>query len=360
MRVQHQRNPASSLSMNLAQRISTLIILTILAIRILNAQGGDGQSVPPHHLDAGFRNTDPNFEEAAFTKMAPWVVGKLGSFLSKPTADIPRMYNDGGLLKQNKQYTITWVGHSTCFIQFEGLNILTDPVWSDKVGPVSWVGDARASDPGITLEKLPPIDVVLISHNHYDHLDEQTILTLAKNPNTKFFVPLRVRDWFEDRGISNVEELDWWEGVTYRDLKIICAPAQHFSGRWVSDRNATLWCSWVLLGKGRRLYFGGDSGYFNGFAEIGRKFGPFDLALLPIGAYEPRELMKPIHMNPADAVQAFHDLKGKKMLAIHWGTFKQTDEPLEEPPKKLREEIEKRKLLPENFFLFMIGETREW
>src|SRR5450759_1103492 len=166
MRVQHQRNPASPLSMNLAQRISTLIILTFLAITILNAQRGDGQSVPSHHLDAGFRNTDPNFEEVAFTKMAPWVIGKLGSFLSKPTADIPGMYNDGGLLKQNKQYTITWVGHSTCFIQFEGLNILTDPVWSDKVGPVSWVGDARASDPGIALEKLPPIDVVLISHNH--------------------------------------------------------------------------------------------------------------------------------------------------------------------------------------------------
>ncbi len=257
-------------------------------------------------------------------------------------------------------YTITWVGHSTCLVQCEGVNILTDPVWSDKIGPVSWAGEARASDPGIAMDKLPPIDIVLISHNHYDHLDEQTILTLAKNPNTRFLVPLRIRDWFEDRGISNVEELDWWEGVTFKGLKIICTPAQHFSGRWISDGNTTLWCSWVLLGKGRRLYFGGDSGYFGGFAEIGKRFGPFDMVLLPIGAYEPRDLMKPVHMNPADAVKAFVDLRGKKMLAIHWGTFKQTDEPLEEPPQKLRNEIDNQHLPPEHFLIFMIGETREW
>ncbi|MGA7161013.1 MAG: MBL fold metallo-hydrolase [Bacteroidota bacterium] len=346
--------------MNYLQKLFTLAILPTIAVSILYSQDNNAEPVPPHHVEGGFRNTDPDFEEPAFTKMAPWVIGKLVSFSSKPVADIPRIYNDGSALKQGKPYTITWVGHSTCLIQIEGINILTDPVWSDKIGPVTWLGEARVSDPGIALDKLPPIDIVLISHNHYDHLDERTILTLAKNPNTRFFVPLRVRNWFEDRGISNVEELDWWEGVTYKGLKIICTPAQHFSGRWVSDRNATLWCSWVVLGKARRLYFGGDSGYFRGFAEIGKKFGPFDLTLIPIGAYAPRELMKPVHMNPADAVQAFVDLRGKKMLAIHWGTFKQTDEPLEEPPKILREEIKKRHLQDENFLVFMIGETREW
>lgn len=342
------------------QTTVALISIVILTNSSLWGQGGETQPVPPHHVDGGFRNTDPNFHEAGFTKMAPWVLGKLGTFLSKPVADIPHIYNDGSLLKENRPYTITWIGHSTCFIQFEGVNILTDPVWSTRVGPVSWAGDPRACDPGVALEKLPAVDLVLISHNHFDHLDEQTILTLARNPATKFVVPLRLRDWFEDRGISNVEELDWWEGVTYKGLKIVCTPAQHFSGRWLSDRNSTLWCSWVLLGKGRRLYFGGDTGYFSGFTDVGKKFGPFDLALFPIGAYEPRELMKPIHMNPEDAIQAFLDLGAKRMLAIHWGTFKQTDEPLEEPPKKLQEEILRRKLVQENFLIFMIGETREW
>ena len=346
--------------MNYLLKVCSLIIITALALSTLYAQDNDGQSIPAHHVDGGFRNTDPDFEGPAFTKMAPWVLGRLINFSSKPVADIPRTYNDGSALQQGKPYTITWVGHSTCLIQYEGVNILTDPVWSDKIGPVSWAGESRASDPGIAIEKLPPIDIVLISHNHYDHLDEKTILTLSKNPNTRFFVPLRVRDWFEDRGISNVEELDWWEGVTYKGLKIICTPAQHFSGRWISDGNTTLWCSWVVFGKGRRLYFGGDSGYFSGFAEIGKRFGPFDLALLPIGAYEPRELLKPVHMNPSDAVQAFLDLRAKTMLAIHWGTFKQSDEPLEEPPKKLRDEIEKRHLQQEKFLMFMIGETREW
>ena len=346
--------------MMFTRRYLPLAMAVVLAAPFVRAQDNDVPLTPPHHIEGGFRNTDPDFEEASFTKTFPWAVGKLGSFLSKPTGDIPHTYNDGSILKQNKPYTITWIGHSTCLIQLEGLNILTDPVWSERIGPVSWAGDVRAIDPGIALDKLPPIDIVLISHNHFDHLDEQTILTLAKNTNTRFFVPLRIRDWFEDRGISNVEELDWWEGVTYKNLKIICAPAQHFSGRWISDRNTTLWCSWVLLGKTRRLYFGGDSGFFRGFAEIGKRFGPFDLALLPIGAYAPRELMKPIHMDPADAVQASLNLNAKKMLAIHWGTFKQSDEPLEEPPKKLREEVEKLHLEQDNFLIFMIGETREW
>jgi len=346
--------------MNSFRKACLIAIASAFVLSTLHTQENAGESVTAHYEDGVFRNTDPNFETPAFTKMAAWSIGRLLSLSSKPVADISRIYNDGSALQQNKPYTITWVGHSTCLIQFEGLNILTDPVWSDKIGPVSWAGEPRVSDPGIAMDKLPRIDIVLISHNHYDHLDEQTILKLAKNPNTRFFVPLRIRDWFEDRGISNVEELDWWEGVTYKGMKIICTPAQHFSGRWITDGNKTLWCSWVMLGKGRRLFFGGDSGYFSGFGEIGKRFGPFDLALLPIGGYQPREILKPLHMNPADAVQAFVDLRAKKTLVIHWGTFKQSDEPLEEPPKKLREEIDNRHLKQENFLVFMIGETSEW
>ena len=315
---------------------------------------------PSHHTDGGFKNPEESGSGPGFFKMAPWLLKKFGDNFTSSEADIPRTYNDGSLLQQNKPYTVTWIGHSTLLIQLEGKTILTDPVWSRRVGPVGWAGTSRATEPGIPLSKLPPIDIVLISHNHYDHLDEATIVQLAKNPHTKFFVPLRVRDWFEDRGISNVQEFDWWEGASFGHLKIFCTPAQHFSGRWLTDHDETLWCSWVVTGSKKRIFFGGDSGYFTGFARIGTAFGPFDLAMIPIGAYAPRELLKTKHMHPSESVQAFLDVRGKKMVAIHWGAFKQTDEPLDEPPRILREEIKKRSLNDDDFWTLMIGETREF
>ena len=321
----------------------------------------DRSGLPSHHGENGFVNTDPGYEDPPFTEMALWGIGRLGDVFSKtPKADIPRVYNDGSVLKENKPYTVTWIGHSTALIQMEGKNILTDPIWSSSAGPFRWGGTPRVSEPGLDFDKLPPIDIVLISHNHYDHLDESTIDDLAdRYPKARYFVPLRVRDWFEDRGIRNVEELDWWEGVTYEGLKIICTPAQHFSGRWINDRNQTLWCSWTVLGK-KKLYFTGDSGYCSHFKHISGKFGSFDLALIPIGAYAPRTLMKPVHMDPEEAVQTFLDLRAKNMLAIHWGTFAMTDEPIDEPPKKLYEAVEAKKLSRDDFWVFKLGETREW
>lgn len=321
----------------------------------------EGGRLPAHHTDYGFINTDPDFKEASFTEMAPWVASHLKDVLLKaPKVDIPREYNDGSRYNDAKPYTVTWVGHSTVLIQMEGKNILTDPVWTDNAGPFKFAGAKRVSDPGIDIEKLPRIDIVLISHNHYDHLDQSAIETLAdRNPNIRFFVPLRVGDWFEDKGIRNVEEFDWWEGISFLGLKIICTPTQHFSGRWVNDRNQSLWCSWTVLGK-KRLYFMGDSGYCSHFKSIGKKFGPFDLTLVPIGAYEPRRLMKPVHMNPEEAVQANLDLEGKKMLAIHWGTFLMTDEPMDEPPKKLFEAVAEKNCKRDDYWVFKLGETREW
>lgn len=337
------------------------MIFTPLVLPAVNLYGQERNGLPAHHGENGFINTDPNFAEAGFNEMAPWVAGKLGDiFSSGPKADIPRVFNDGTLLKEQKPYTITWIGHSTALLQVEGKTILTDPVWSDKVGPFKWTGSPRVSEPGLTIDKLPPIDIVLISHNHYDHLDESSIEEIAdKNPQAKYFVPLRVRDWFEDKGIRNVEEYDWWEGGTFGGLKIICTPAQHFSGRWINDRNQSLWCSWVVLGK-KRFCFAGDSGYCSHYAAIGKKFGPFDLTLVPIGAYDPRKLMKPVHMNPAEAVQTHIDLRGKKMVGIHWGTFVLTDEPMEEPPQKMAEAVDARGLSRDDFWAMKLGETREW
>lgn len=337
------------------------LLITPFMLPSLTALGQEQNGLPAHHSENGFINTDPDFAEAGFNEMAPWIAGKLGDiFSSAPKYDIPREFNDGSIIKEQRPYTVTWIGHATALIQMEGKNILTDPVWSGRVGPFKWAGSPRVSEPGMPIEKLPPIDIVLISHNHYDHLDESSIEEIAdRNPKAKYFVPLRVRDWFEDKGIRNVEEYDWWEGGTFSGLKIICTPAQHFSGRWINDRNQSLWCSWVIQGK-KRFYFGGDSGYCSHFENIGKKFGPFDLTMIPIGAYEPRRLMKPVHMNPEEAVQTQIDLRGKKMLGIHWGTFVLTDEPMDEPPKKLTEAVSARNLPREDFWALKLGETREW
>ncbi|MFA6455921.1 MAG: MBL fold metallo-hydrolase [Bacteroidota bacterium] len=337
------------------------LVLAPFVLPSISVFAQDRFGLPPHHGENGFINTDPGFTEAEFTEMAPWILKKLpSSFSSAEKVEIPRVYNDGVLLGEHKPYTATWIGHSTVLVQMEGQTFLTDPVWSSRVGPFKWAGTERISEPGLAIEKLPPIDFILISHNHYDHLDESSIEEIVdRNPNVKFFVPLRVRDWFEERGIRNVEELDWWEGATFNSLKIICTPSQHFSGRWLNDRNQTLWCSWTVLGK-KKLYFGADSGYCSHFKNIGTKFGPFDLAMIPIGAYEPEKLMKPVHMNPDEAVQTFLDLRGKKMLPIHWGAYVMTDEPMDEPPKRLANAVAQKQLSKEDFWALKIGETREW
>ncbi len=349
----------------------SVAVLTVPLTSQTNASASRGTNdAPSHTVEGGFKNPDPAFKEIPFTRYVPWFIEKFTAPFSTATAETPHVSNDGSLIAQNKPYTVTWVGQSTVLIQFEGKNILTDPVWSGRLGPVSWAGAPRAVDPGIAFDKLPPIDLVIISHNHYDHFDKETLMKLAQNRATRFIVPLRLRDKLEDIGISNVQELDWWEGTTYKGIKIICTPAQHSSGRWLTDRDETLWASFVLWGKEKRLYFCGDSGYFTGFEEIGEKFGPFDLTILPIGGYEPAELMHQLYMTPEEAIRANDDLKGKTMLAVHWGTFKLTDEPIDEPPKRFREEVKARlpeqsggqaKNLPsENYWLMMIGETREW
>ena len=314
--------------------------------------------LPAHHGENGFINTDPDFAEAGFNEMAPWIAAKLGDmFTGAPKVDIPREFNSGAIFKENKPYTITWVGHATTVIQMEGKNILTDPVWSSRVGPFKWAGSPRVTEPGLSIDKLPPIDIILISHNHYDHLDDSSIEELADRfPDAKYFVPLRVRDWFEDKGIRNVEEYDWWEGGSVGELKIICAPTQHFSGRWINDRNQSLWCSWIVTGK-KRLYFGGDSGYCSHFENIGRKFGPFDLTMVPIGAYEPRWFMQGQHQNPDEAVRGFLLSGADHAVGHHWGPFQLTDEAIDEPVKALDAALTEHGVPSERFRALRPGES---
>ncbi|MGH7322803.1 MAG: MBL fold metallo-hydrolase [Candidatus Rokuibacteriota bacterium] len=256
--------------------------------------------------------------------------------------------------------TVTWIGHSTLLVQLDGVSFLTDPHWGDRSGPFGGlVGVRRHTPPGIAFEDLPPIDFVLISHDHYDHLDEPTVRRLAQTSNPRFVVPLGVKAWLEDRGITNAVELDWGESVTVKGLTIVCTPAQHFSGRSLADQGRRLWASWAVLGS-KRFYFGGDSGYFVHFKEIGDTYGPFDLAALAIGSYQPRETTRLVHTSPEEALQAWLDLRAARFVGIHWGTFALAVEPFDEPPHRLAVEVERRGMDSAAIWVLKPGETRPW
>jgi L-ascorbate metabolism protein UlaG (beta-lactamase superfamily) len=229
----------------------------------------------------------------------------------------------------------TLVNHSTVLLQQGGCNILTDPIWSERAGPLSWIGPRRRRKPGVSWDDLPRIDVVLISHNHYDHLDLPTLRRLAARGDSTFIVPARGARLLRSEKIGPAHELDWGEALTLLGFTIHCVPAQHFSSRGIYDRNKTLWCGYVIEYRERLVYFAGDTGFGRHFAQIREKFGSPHLALLPIGAYEPRWFMSPVHMAPDEAVRAHEILAAQTSIAIHHGTFRLTDEALDTPQKQL-------------------------
>ncbi|TMA11525.1 MAG: MBL fold metallo-hydrolase [Deltaproteobacteria bacterium] len=317
---------------------------------------------PPHHVAGGFRNTDPDFHRPSSWTRWSFVVRRLWvSFTAPRTFDAPRVANDGAALRAGLiNPSITWIGHSTLLVQVDGLNVLTDPHWGARASPLSWAGPKRLNPPGLAFEELPQIDVVVISHDHYDHLDLGTVKRLAETHDPLFLVPLGLKAWFADNGMSRVEELDWWQERQYRGVRFVCVPAQHFSQRTLWDGNTRLWASWAVLSRERRLYFAGDTGYFAGFKETGRRLGPFDVAAIAIGAYLPSEIMKAVHTTPEEAVQVAVDLEARILLGIHWGTFDLAEEPLDEPPPRMLAEIRRRGLDSERAWIFKLGETRRW
>jgi N-acyl-phosphatidylethanolamine-hydrolysing phospholipase D len=277
-----------------------------------------------------------------------------------PHVNLSVVANDGRALRRPTGPMITWIGHSTLLVQLQGVSVLTDPQWSSRASPVAFGGPRRLTRPGVAFEDLPPIHVVLISHNHYDHLDVATVRRVAQVHHPRFLVPLGLKAWFGELGITDVDELDWWQTRTLQSLTFTSVPARHFSGRGPRDRNRTLWSGWTISGGGRRLYFAGDTAYFAGFTEIGRRLGPFDIAALPIGAYVPAAIMKSAHTTPEEALQALDDVGARAMVPIHWGTFDLADEPIEEPPQRLEAEARRRGLGPERVWLLRHGESRTW
>jgi N-acyl-phosphatidylethanolamine-hydrolysing phospholipase D len=250
--------------------------------------------------------------------------------------------NDGRELRANTtQATVTWIGHATLLVQLAGVNILTDPNWSEATGPAPF-HIPRLVAPGVRFKDLPRIHAVVISHDHYDHLDLPTVQRLAREHQPTFFVPLGVGRFLKERGVDHVVELDWWQSQTFRGLKFTATPAQHGSGRNLMDQNVRLWASWVVTGEGKNLFFGGDTGYTAALAEIGKRFGPFDLTALPIGGYSSFSARHPNHLNPEEAMQLFDDLRGRVLVPMHWGTFALNREPFREPPDRLLAEALRR------------------
>jgi L-ascorbate metabolism protein UlaG (beta-lactamase superfamily) len=255
------------------------------------------------------------------------------------------------------EVVITFVGHATFLIQVAATNILIDPVYSRRASPVSFAGPRRTRAPGVRFEDLPAISLVLLSHNHYDHCDLGILQRLEERYHPPVVTPLGNGRLLRSAGIARVEEIDWWETTSTAPLPITLTPAQHFSARNMFDRNRTLWGGFLIEAGGHRILHAGDSGYGPHFREIGARLGPIDLALLPIGAYEPRWFMKDIHMNPAEAVQAHLDLAARQSVAMHFGTFQLTPEGIEEPVRGLAKALQELGVGAERFRVVEVGES---
>lgn len=256
---------------------------------------------------------------------------------------------------------ITFINHATFLIQFHGLTILTDPVWSSRVSPLSWAGPGRVREPGVKIEDLPHVDVIVVSHNHYDHLDIATLKKLNKRFSPKVLVPVGDKRLVESIGIKDVHELDWWDYIeTQSGIRFTFAPTQHGSARGLHDRDRSLWGSYFIQSKTQSVYFGGDAAYSTHYIDIKNRLGSPTIALLGIGAYAPQWFMQPAHMNPAEAVVAHKDLGAKLSIGMHYGTFQLSSEAIDQPTKDLEEALKNHDIPAECFVTLEEGETRIW
>jgi L-ascorbate metabolism protein UlaG (beta-lactamase superfamily) len=254
--------------------------------------------------------------------------------------------------------SLTFIGHSTFLVRLPGLTLLTDPVFSPRCSPSRLIGPKRVRAPGIALASLPPVDIILVSHNHYDHMDLPALHALRRRfPQADIVTTLGNAAYLARKGLAGAHELDWWGALALRGADITLTPARHFSARGLHDRNLTLWGGFYITHQGYSLYFAGDTGATRAFAQIRERLGAPDLALLPIGAYEPRWFMGPVHMNPADAVQAFTDLGAKRAIGMHFGTFQLTAEAIDAPLHDLAAARAAAGISPAAFTTLDVGES---
>ncbi len=313
----------------------------------------------PHHTPTGFQN--PYVEQTpSEAELLGWAlrIGRPLRHTLRTRFEPPQVPIDMQAINSpsKDKIQVTWIGHASFLIQHKGKNILTDPVFSNRVSPLQFIGPKRYAPTPLKLEDLPPIDAVIISHSHYDHMDTATLQALGNTPH--YFVPLGIKQWLIDKNIAaeRITELDWWENKKLDTLKFTLTPARHFSNRSLLDLNETLWGSWMIESADKKIYFAGDTGYSPLFREIGRRFGPVDLSFIPIGAYEPYMPTRTVHIVPRQSVQIHRDVRSKQSIAMHWGTFKLTGEPMDEPPKLLKKELSRRN--SDHFDVMSIGETR--
>jgi N-acyl-phosphatidylethanolamine-hydrolysing phospholipase D len=403
--------------MKTAYKVAGIVaLLTIVGSAAVLSQSNNLNYDPSkkHHTPEGFRNNYPHEANQSFWK---WQWERLTKNTVAKTPEggwqtvLPSVKPDVEFLKKNRsERTITWLGHATVLLQTDGVNIITDPVFSERTAPVQFAGPKRQTPFMMTPDELPEIDVVFVSHNHYDHLDEGTIADFkTRFPNAIYIVPLGLKAWFENAGVTNARELDWWDRVELGGLTYHFVPAQHWSKRSLTDTNRSLWGGIVIeavrnAGHGStssprtevsgerasdpvldiepqrtgvgvsatanpvrgelvepwRFIYTGDTGYSQDFKDIAAKFpGGFDWAAIPIGAYEPRWFMKAQHVNPDESVQIMQDLGAKQSLAVHWGAWMLTDEALDLPPKHLAEALKKNNIDPARFAVFKNGEMRK-
>ena len=344
--------------------MAVVVLITLYSCVSVSSENTRQASIehkPRHHTATGFQNHP--FVETAISKGFLFYMRRVwGSFF---TPDIPAEHalsteESLALLNSIEGDKISWLGHASFLLNTAEVTILTDPFLTEYASPVSWAGPRRFVEPGITLKHLPQIDIVLVSHNHYDHLDDETIRSLENKRKIHVVVPLGLKSFFVERGYSRVTELDWEESITIKSITITSHPAVHDSARSTNDRDKTLWSSWAIESPEKSIFFVGDSGYSKSvYRGIGAKYGSFDYAIVPIGAYEPRQLMWMSHVTPEEAVAIGSDVRAKKLIASHWGTVSSlSDEPPFEPPIRFKKSGLDNKFYEQDLWIMKIGETR--
>lgn len=341
------------------RRLALLLCLVLSGCCTFSERGFRGP--PSDHFDGRrFHNLsiNPGFEERSPLDLVWWLITRDPGpwpYENNPPGPKPPASVGRG------QMRATFVNHATVLVQMDGINVLTDPVWSERIGPLSGIGPKRHRAPGIRFEDLPRIHAVVLSHNHYDHFDLPTLKRLWEAHQPWFYVGLGNRELLLRNGIPKVRELDWWQSVPLlpHPIRIHSVPVQHFSMRGLCDRNCTLWTGWVIEGPAGKAFFGGDTGYGPHFSQVGEKLGPIRLAILPIGAYRPEWFMEPVHIGPKQALIAQKDLRATTALGMHFGTFQQADDGMDEPVEDLNRLLKRRKIPPERFWALSHGEGRD-